>query len=266
MMGSLPDFVGIGAQRSGTGWLARCLDEHPEIAFSDPPEIHFFDSNWKKGVEWYEDQLPGGEERIVGEKTPEYMYEPEAVERMAKVVPEAKLIAILRNPVDRAYSAYWTLRDRLEGDSFEQAIEQHPELLDRGMYARQLRHVFDHFPRDHVKVMIYDDLVHDDTGFLEEVYGFLDVDPSFRPSFLGKTYNAVVFPRIQRTLEALRLDWSIDVAKAVGLDAPVRWLHRRFRTGGYPPMDEQMRERLTAEFREPNEELEHLLSVELPWS
>lgn len=108
-VGMLPTFVVIGAMRSGTTSLASNLRMHPEVFVPDRKELHFFDKRFDRGVGWYARQFAGvTTERAVGEATPNYMYRPEAIDRMAGTVPDIRLVAILRNPVDRAaYSRYW---------------------------------------------------------------------------------------------------------------------------------------------------------------
>src|SRR5258708_35856410 len=108
--GRLPDFVIIGAAPSGTTWVARQLRLHPEIHVAPQKEVNFFeqDANFERGPDWYRAQfLRARSGQRVGEATPAYMMVPRAAERMAALIPDARLIAILRNPVDRAYSLYW---------------------------------------------------------------------------------------------------------------------------------------------------------------
>src|SRR3712207_6690007 len=103
----LPDFVIIGTQRGGTTSLYHYLSKHPEVLPALRKEIHFFDLNFDRGLDWYlahfarQDQ-PG----LVGEASPLYMFHRDVPERVRRVLPNAKFIALLRNPVDRAYSQY----------------------------------------------------------------------------------------------------------------------------------------------------------------
>src|ERR1051326_983405 len=106
----LPTFLIIGAGRSGTTSLARYLGSHPHVFMARAKEMHFFDSD-SKTREWYRPRFAEARRQTaVGEATPNYLYEPAAIKRMAAIVPEARLIAILRDPVDRAYSHYWQNR------------------------------------------------------------------------------------------------------------------------------------------------------------
>jgi hypothetical protein len=131
----LPDFVIIGAQRSGTTSLYDYLLRHPQVIPAHKKEVHFYDLHHARGVEWYRANFPlrwqMRDGRITGEATPNYLVYPQAAERLHAVTPNAKLIALLRNPVDRAHSA-WRLRS-MEGSetaSFEEALAREMEQAD----------------------------------------------------------------------------------------------------------------------------------------
>ena len=109
--GPLPDFVVIGTQKGGTSYFYRLLTEHPLVSRAAAKELHFFDNKFAEGVRWYrrcfsEGKLVDGQRTITGEASPSYLFDPQVPERMARIVPNARLIALLRNPVDRAYSHY----------------------------------------------------------------------------------------------------------------------------------------------------------------
>ena len=117
--GRLPDFVIIGAQRCGTSSLYSYLIEHPQIAPATRKELHYFDLNYAAGDEWYRSQFPqfpdtpfDGRLTVTGEASPYYLFHPMAAERCASVVPDAKLIVMVRDPVERAYSHYHHERAR----------------------------------------------------------------------------------------------------------------------------------------------------------
>ena len=109
--GPLPDFVVLGTQRGGTSFLYRLLTKHPLVRGAAAKELHFFDNKFSEGVGWYrrcfsEGKRIDGQRTITGEAAPKSLFDPQVPERMARIVPEARLIALLRNPVDRAYSHY----------------------------------------------------------------------------------------------------------------------------------------------------------------
>ncbi|MBA3426416.1 MAG: sulfotransferase [Rubrobacter sp.] len=134
--GSLPDFLIIGAQKAGTTFLYYLLCQHPYVAPTSEKELHFFDSQkFNKGEGWYRSNFPpptseNGHKVITGEASPYYIYHPLAARRAAQVVPHARLIVLLRNPVDRAYSDYQNrLREGNEFLGFEEAIEAEEERI-----------------------------------------------------------------------------------------------------------------------------------------
>src|SRR6266480_7948081 len=105
----LPDFLILGAQKAGTTALYAYLRQHPEITGPSWKEVSFFDRHYARGEAWYRGNFPNSlraRGKLVGEASPSYLFHPLAPERVAGLVPEAKLIALVRNPVDRAYSHY----------------------------------------------------------------------------------------------------------------------------------------------------------------
>jgi Sulfotransferase domain len=127
--GALPDFVVIGAKKCGTTSFYHLLAQHPYVEPAAAKELHFFDLLFDEGTEWYRRCFPqpkwkDGRRTITGEATPYYIFHPHAARRMAEVVPQARLIALLRNPVDRAYSDYQMMvRRGFESRGFEEVVE-----------------------------------------------------------------------------------------------------------------------------------------------
>lgn len=172
----LPNFIIPGAQKSGTTALRIYLAQHPEI-FMANKEIHFFDNdeNYKKGIEGYEKFFDGWKgEKAIGEKTPNYLYYEKAPERIYKLLPDVKLIFVLRNPVDRAYSHYrHNVRIGQETLSFEKAIEKEEERIknprlkkiysykDRGKYIIQIKRYAEYFPKSQMLFLLAEDLKDD---------------------------------------------------------------------------------------------------------
>jgi len=190
----LPTIVIAGAQKSGTTSLAAAMRKHRQIAMSARKELHFFDRYFDRGIDWYADQFhPRKDQTQIAEATPSYLYEREARQRMLAILPEAKIVVILRNPVERAYSHYWHTRRRdLEDLSFEEALALEPtriasaaledrirySYVDRGHYVDQLLELVDAHDRALLHVMLLDDLKADQAGALEGMFRFCEVDPS----------------------------------------------------------------------------------------
>ncbi|MDD9946073.1 MAG: sulfotransferase domain-containing protein [Myxococcales bacterium] len=192
----LPDFIIIGAQKCGTTSAIANLTRHPmvETSVPQPPpgatELHFFDVHWNRGLAWYRAQFPEAD-GILGEKTPAYVFHPHALERMHRTLPDAKLILLLRNPTDRAYSQ-WTMLNRLADDygrsgwgypTFDEAFAKDLRgIRSRGDYAPQLARVLRYYHRDQVLVAITERVRADLQAAYTRMFRFLGVpdDPDLR--------------------------------------------------------------------------------------
>ena len=212
-MGALPDFVIIGAQKCGTTSLYHLLTRHPLVEPAASKELHFFDSLYDEGIEWYRECFPlpkwkDGRTTITGEATPGYLFHPLAPERMAKMVPEARLIALLRNPVDRAYSQYHQrVRKGRETRSFEEAVgAENPdtEYLARGIYVDQLLRWSRFYDRDQMLVLKSEEFFERPLDILKLVLNFLDL-PEWQPDVweIRKKggYEEGIDPSVRRRLE-----------------------------------------------------------------
>jgi hypothetical protein len=188
----LPTFVIAGAQKCGTSSLSATLRRHPEIFMAKPKELHFFDWHFDRGVSWYEEQFsPAAQHRQLGEATPSYLYSAEARTRIAETLPDTRLVAILRDPVKRAYSHYWHTRRRGQEDQpFEKALDLEPQRLaegtrgqrsrfsytDRGHYIDQLTDLASRHGRSLLHVMLLEDLISERVPTLERLLEFLGGD------------------------------------------------------------------------------------------
>ncbi|OGL47144.1 MAG: hypothetical protein A2W05_03565 [Candidatus Schekmanbacteria bacterium RBG_16_38_10] len=206
----LPDFIIIGAQKCGTTTLYNNLIKHPYVIPALRKEIHFFDLYYEKGVTWYQAHFPSHlyksyflkiyKNFITGEATPYYIFHPLSPERTFEIVPKVKLIVLLRNPVDRAYSHYqYSVRMGHENLSFEDAIQnemermnnereiiynncnnysfnhQHFSYLSRGIYIEQLRRWHHYFPRDQILILKSEEFYLDPSSVFKHVYNFLNL-------------------------------------------------------------------------------------------
>ena len=216
-IGALPDFVIIGAQKGGTSFLYYLLTRHPLVEPAARKELHFFDQpeHFDKGAEWYRRCFPrvgskDGQRSITGEATPYYLFDPPVAERMAKIVPKTQLIALLRNPIDRAYSHYqMQVKRGTEPRSFEEAIEQqHSSYVSRGIYVDQLLRWFEFFSKEQMLILKSEDFFERPVETLKVVLTFLDL-PDWQPeaSELQQrrhtgTYSQKMDPATRRRLEA----------------------------------------------------------------
>jgi hypothetical protein len=270
----LPTFIIAGAMRSGTTSLNAYLREHPEVAVSTPKEVHFFDQNFDKGLDWYGEHFSHvAGERAIGEATPDYVYHPEAMGRIAATLPEVRILITLRNPIDRAYSHYWHNRSRdVEQLSFADAIAAEPERIagdpetrrrfsyvDRGRYTEQIERLFAHIAPDRVQVATFDDLNQHPSDIFAKTCGFLGIDAAFTPPNLGEPVNAYAAFRSPKIRE-LSKPLPRRLRNLIGR------LNQEPKTT-YPEMSQAIREHLAAEFEKANAGLSVLTGVTIPeWS
>jgi hypothetical protein len=258
----LPDYLIIGAKKGGTSSLTNWLIQHPDNlrmfpSFQPLKSAHFFDISFHEGVDWYRGHFPTGRVRerhpgaVVGEASPYYMFHPAAASRARSVVPAAKIITVLRNPVSRAYSNYW---DRVAAGSetlptFEAALEAEEErlagvdhdrlvndpsyysfehdqftYLARGRYLEHLQLWLDAYPADQVLVLRAEDMY---------------ADPG------------AVFSSVQRFL-GIRECADIDL--------------KAYNERSKPPIDPMTKERLSEYYRPHNEALYEFLGRDMGWS
>jgi len=195
----LPDFIIGGAPRSGTTWLYRVLDPHPQIYLAKPlqPEPKFFlvDDLYRRGIQYYQETwfAEAPPEKLAGEKSTNYLESATTAMRIQEHLPWVKLIFILREPVERAFSNYlWSKTNKMENEDFETALalEQERErslpprlrfarphaYFSRGLYADLLAPFFARFPRTNILCLPLDLLAEAPEAFLERVHRFLEVE------------------------------------------------------------------------------------------
>jgi hypothetical protein len=268
---SLPNFLVIGAQRAGTSLLYQILLAHPEVYVPvQRKEVHYFDRYFERGVDWYESYFPAADAarryRAIGEITPDYLATEQAPARIHELLPACLLIAILRNPVDRAYSWYrHARRSRNERRDFNTFLKEEPATLGFGLYHRHLQRYLSLFSREALLVLVYEELVRDPGRELGRLTGFLTVgmvwsDPA---ALLRERIYAGETPRFRRGFALARragavlarhdLNWPVRAAKRIGARG---W----FGAGApEPPLSPAERARLAAYYQEDIQGLSDLL-------
>lgn len=211
---ALPYFIIVGAQKAGTTSLYSYLTQHPNILPSLGKEVNYFNWNYKKGINWYRANFPLLEPDVrrlkgkeppfyTGEASPYYMFYPYAMERILRTLPSVRIIMMLRNPVDRAYSSYQHQRwKRREKYSFEEAIDREPPRLEpeitkimrdenyfsynhahfaylaRGVYVDQVKRCLELFPKDQVLIIESERFFANSSAIYAEVLEFLGLSKS----------------------------------------------------------------------------------------
>jgi hypothetical protein len=191
------DFIIMGTQKGGTTALASNIGKHPDIYLDPNPdphisEVHFFDLNWRKGIEWYKKKFDYSK-KIVGEKTPDLMYLDYTFPLIQSVNPYVKIILILRDPIKRAYSAWKMVKEYYnEKRSFEKAINDElanklkenktfytaeTHYLQRGLYYKQIKNILKWFPKENLLVLISEKVKENMSEQYNKVYEFLNLKP-----------------------------------------------------------------------------------------
>jgi Sulfotransferase domain len=217
------DFVIGGTQKGGTSALDYFLRQHPQICLpTDLKEIHFFDReemfrDGKPDYQRYHAHFrPEPQHQLLGEASPIYMYWMSAPYRIWSYNPDMKWIIILRNPTDRAYSA-WNMERRRDAEqlSFADAVANEAKrcrealpfqhrvfsYIDRGFYAGQIRRLFNIFGRDKCHVILNEDLKNKHEQTVQEVFGFLGVDQAYQPTS-GKVFEQDYETELSATLRS----------------------------------------------------------------
>lgn len=264
----LPNFLIIGAPRSGTTWMARNLRDHPDVFLPKAKELHFFDQHYDKGIEFYESSFAEAKgKKAVGEATPDYLHgaysKNDIPTLIRKHLPDAKLIVSLRNPVERAYSRFWNAKARYDRNvrmTFEEKLEDRPEFIAEGMYFEQLDRYYALFPKDNILVLLFDELVRDPETFIRRAYKFLDVREDVRSGWefvkvnqaAGKGYLAKsgVFAALSSTTSRLKLHRLAAYLRARN-------------SVELPPMNGETKRLLRDLYYEPNCKLQQLTGLDL---
>jgi len=233
---TLPNFLVIGAPRAGTSLLHhRILRPHDEVYVpAERKEVQFFDRYFDRGPAWYERYFPPSNEvtayRAIGEASPGYLAAPDAPARIHALIPDCRLIAILRNPVERAYSAYqYARRSRNERDDFDAFLQCNTTVIDDGLYSKHLGNYLRFFRKESILVLIYEEMVLNPAQELDKLRRFLGLshgwdDPS---RLLEQKVNPSEAPRLRGAYAAARrvgrflmhhdVNWPVRVAKRAGI-------------------------------------------------
>jgi len=241
------DFLGVGAQKSGTTTLWGILKQHPRIGISGQKEVHYFDypDNFIRGHEWYEQQISPlrKENKIYGEITPYYLFHPGIPRKVHRLNPKIKVIAILRDPVERAWSHYLhakrlgyenlsftsalkSERKRLKGnqeklkedDLFFSYHHQHNSYRNRGYYLEQLNNWYRYFDKSQIKIIEYEDFIRNQKGEMQKVFSFLGInDIKFSEMHLNTGGNKKIPEFIKVILQAHFIPYNKKLSDEISI-------------------------------------------------
>jgi hypothetical protein len=273
------NFIGIGAQKSATSWIAKCLAAHPEIFVADCKETHFFsdDNKYAQGISYYHEYFTNAKSaHVIGEYSTSYLTSHEAAERIKLYSPNMKLIVCLRNPVDRAFSHYLHLKFKSKNNTdynLNEMIKTQPQIIDNGMYGKWLSYYFTLFPVSNILVLFYEDIRVDPQVFIKRIYTFIGVDSNFTPNFLNTPYNtsdarsSIYFKKINKIYFFLKQNAIgrnlIKSLRHIGLNAlVVDSVLGRLKTNKQQLLSDD-RQSVYRLYQDDMNELSHLLGVDL---
>ena len=192
-----PSFLFMGTGRAGSTWFFEVLREHPEVFMPPNKGTFFFTRLYNKGVDWYEAFFPQNRtQKAAGESCEDYLSSPEALARIKAYRPRMRLICCLRNPYERALSAwYFFARNGLARPTLAEQGECRPDLFYMGYYDSHLRAVRSLFPQNQVQVFLFEELASAPEQVVRRLYEFVGVDPDFVPASLHRTVNSGGEPR-----------------------------------------------------------------------
>lgn len=292
----MPNFLIIGAAKSGTTTLYDWLDRHPQVYMSPVKETNFFAlentnpdvfretvhkgylKNFKTTITDYREQFTGvNNEVAIGEASPSYLYYPQAAVRIKHYIPDVKLIAILRNPVERAYSNFvHHLRDNLETTpDFAEALELEQQrindnwwwgfhYLNAGFYSVQLKRYWEIFDRSQIKIYLFEDLTNNPEETARDIWQFLQVDDiklpeSDRTNVTGVPKNRFFYNFLTRKnilKEPLKLLVPPPIRDRIVTKLKNKTLQK-------PQLSPEIRSQLTDTYREEIEQLQTLINRDL---
>ncbi len=256
----LPNFVGIGPGKCGTTWLYQALANHPQVCVSTAKETLYFSDYHTKDFKWYLRFFKPTPENLepiaIGEVSNTYIFDRDVAARIAKELPEAKIIYNLRDPIDRAFSHYLFLCRNAElSCSFEEAIEVRPDLLSRGKYSEHLESFHQHFDQSKRLGLFYDDLRSDPDAYAETIFRFLGVDPELYQGEASARVLGASTARNRLLARAAvgaagltrRLGYP-DIVSKVKHSSLSKLIFRPFADGEKPKLSEETREKLKPYF------------------
>jgi hypothetical protein len=275
----LPNLIVIGAGKCGTSSLYYYLGQHPEITMSREKELDFFVSEprWRRGVEWYESCFAGASTPVRGEASPQYTTYPRhraVAERMRSVLPEANLIYLVRDPIERMLSAYVDIyAERGEEKPFAEAVT--PLGTNRyvweSSYHMQLEQFLRHYPAERILVLSLEELLRRRRATLGKVFRFLGVDPSFDTPQFDRIKNPSSdvrriagprwLPRKMRPKPKGRLPWRVRARARRIVYSPISRRVER------PTIDAELRDALIEQLKPDADRLRRLTGMAFPeWS
>ncbi len=268
----LPNFLYLGPDKSGSSWLFEVLRNHPDCFVPACKDVYYFDEHYDKGMDWYLDFFRDARPGVpaMGELSHSYLFSMEAADRIRQDLPGVKLMASLRQPVERCYSHYlYLVSSGLVTSSFAEAIDNRPGLTRSSYYAKSVEGYLERFGPERFKVLFFDDLKKDPRHYASQVYDFLglsfneafDYDKKVREARAARNVHLARLAK-HGALMARKLG-LVKLVGAVKHGLAARLLYRPLKKGEAPKMDPEVGKRLLERYIPDIEATEKLLGVNL---
>jgi hypothetical protein len=285
------DFLGIGAEKAASLWIANCLREHPDVCFARNKELFFFNEydphllkvrnlKYQRGITWYVRQFPNcAPDKLRGEYSPTYLYGKKTARRIKKYFPDVKFIVCLRDPVKRAFSQY--LHDKsigvIRNISFEEALARQENYILKGFYHKHLSYYFKLFPRKNFIIVFIDDIKKDPKKVIKKIYTHIGVkNVDFVPTSLNRKENVASQARlhflnyflihVEYVFKRNNLEWVIRLLEKIGVRKVAYDLNQfvnRKPLSAYPKINPDTANMLRKKYLKDIEKLERLLKINL---
>ncbi|MEM9048150.1 MAG: sulfotransferase domain-containing protein [Pseudomonadota bacterium] len=277
--GPKPTLIGLGAQKCASSWLHAALGAHPAIAVSAPKEIDYFSYFFDRGHLWYQRHFAAfGDSAVRAEVSPSYFHDPRSPARLRAYDPEMRLVVLLRDPVERAFSNHLheVIKGHIPPCPFEDGLANNPAYLEQGQYAAHLSGWMEAFAPAQFLVMIAEDIARDPVRAAMQLYRFAGVDPDGPALVLTERRNESDRPRSAALRRLLRAQGAL--LRRAGLEETLARIKRlpgvshTLRANAVdlrreiPPMRAETRLRLSEVFAPQMVPLAQLIGREtLPW-
>ncbi|MEE9398184.1 MAG: sulfotransferase domain-containing protein [Methylococcales bacterium] len=268
-----PNFIYIGTSKAGSTWIFNLLSHHPDVFMVPNKGLYFFDTHYKRGLDWYLGHFTASSNfRVRCEISHSYLFSQDACHRIADLNPETKLMVCVREPVERAFSEYldFVKNGRFQG-SFEEALVQFPSLKDHGRYYTHLRPYYDLFGPEQIFVGVFDDIKTASENFANRMFSFLEIEQIVNQAHLRKKVNAGGIPRFGLLTKGAK--WGSKTLKRLGMRKMVgfakrstaikNFLYRPFTEKDRPTIREETRLMLKNEYKDEVLQLDELVGTNL---
>lgn len=215
-----PNFLFIGADKCGSTWIFDYLIRHPQAFVPPSKDLYFFDRFFNRGQLWYERKFDEAQDNhlAVGEVCHDYLFSEDAAKRICDLYPDIKIVACIRQPVDRLISQFLYLRrSGLAPSEINAAVDEIPRIVDNSCYAKHLAHYFHNFPRKSIKVLRFENLSGSPSNFSRQLTTFLGIS-HIEPVRLGLTGRSRPATAARSLILSKALKMAADRVRAAGFE------------------------------------------------